>query len=474
MQAIEGSVRTTFTNRGFSSTVKSTPFEDTSQGQLNSIALLAESVSDLQIARQNPTGFDSIKELEGVDYIGYIIEKERLNRNTNEWLRIDEYRLIGVAASSFTDTRVAYGEIYRYRIKSVIRVTKKITTIEEKPVAFSQSPTKLLQEKLSEAIKNQKDLIEYSIKNASTIQSKEILLFENFYLSVSSGKAMIFQKSPQKLAVPVSQNAKITDISILNNKVDVFGYEGFYNIKNTIEKVKYISYYYESLPSRNWKYVEIFENIPPPPPESIGIQPNTLAKKIIITWLKPSSSQRDIQKYFIYRRDGLGKPWSKISEVGEIDINSDGIPDAQVSLSNGANVFEDKIVEFGKKYIYAISCLDIHGIESFLSVQIQAQLNEKFKQEKEERRVKWISGSGATILELNAVFKKFLDRKETIIAKKTIKLKPSIKLNGEKTFLIKVRSLDTHEIKEITYTVKNTPAAKLIERKSNPFGSRSK
>lgn len=474
MKTIEGEVRTTFTNRGFSSTVQASSFEDTSRNQLNSIALLANSVSDLRIERSAPSGFESIKELEGVDYVGYIIEKERLNRNTGEWIRIDEYRLIGAAASSFIDTRIAYGEIYRYRMKSVIRVTKKIRTIEDRPVAVSASPTKLLQEKLSEALESQKSLIEYAIKNTSTVKPEEILLFLNFYLSIAPGKVMIYQKSPKQPNTLMSENTKITDISILNNKIDVFGYEGFYNLNNKIENTKYMSYYYESLPSRKWKYVEVFENTPPPPPECIMVKPNTLAKKIIINWLKPVSSQRDIQKYFIYRRDGIGKPWSKIAEIGEIDVNSDGIPDSQISLSNGANVYEDKTVEFGKIYIYAISCLDIHGIESFLSVQVEAQLNEKFKQEREEKKIKWISGSGATILELNSVFKKFLDRKETIIAKKTLKLKPSIKLKGEKTFLIKVKSLDTHEVREITYTVKNSPAEKLVERKFNPTSSISK
>lgn len=150
--------------------------------------------------------------------------------------------------------------------------------------------------------------------------------------------------------------------------------------------------------SKDWTYVDIYENEPPPPPTSIHVQPQTLNKKIFISWLKPSNSQRDIKSYRIWRRNALGQPWTLLKEILELDINSDGYLDVNTnsafyvrSTKNLKNFFIDANVSMGNKYIYALTCVDIHGIQSFMSTQIQAELNPKFNIEKQERAVKWIS-----------------------------------------------------------------------------------
>jgi hypothetical protein len=90
---------------------------------------LASSLADIKVERKISQGFYSVKELRGIEYVGYIIEKEVLIRGTEKWKKIDEYRIIGADVDTYLDSRVIYGEMYRYRIKSVIRSTKKEVTV---------------------------------------------------------------------------------------------------------------------------------------------------------------------------------------------------------------------------------------------------------------------------------------------------------------------------------------------------------
>ena len=94
------------------------PFKD-------DIVSASKVLENTKIDTKEPIGFTSIPELVGLDYVGYIIEKERLNKATGDWLRTDEYKIIGSRAIDFKDTRIAYGEVYRYRIKSIVKLTVK-------------------------------------------------------------------------------------------------------------------------------------------------------------------------------------------------------------------------------------------------------------------------------------------------------------------------------------------------------------
>lgn len=402
---------------------------------------------------EDPKWFESLPEFVGVEYVGYGIDKERLNRATKQWERIEQYRVAGADFNTFLDTRVAYGELYRYRIKTILRFTKK----EVSQIRIFNNPEdfqKLISRRLQEAINNNSELF----TNADVFTGIEgemiVPLFGDYKAKFSGDKIEIFKQNTPQVLPSRKKSVISADFSYngKNFKVTV----PIANTTTLIQDVRYKSYYYESYPSKKWTYVDAFETTPPPPPESINIFPNSLNKKIIISWLRPSNSQRDIAEYRLYRRSSVGEKWNLVYNIKELDVNSDGIPDANVLRQNSSNYYEDNDVTFGEKYIYALTCVDIHGIESFLSAQIQAELNANFKLEKEEKLLKWISGSGARLDQVNFIYKKFLKRNEKLIAKKNFAITVNTKFQEtNKNFIIRVTSLDTHDKKEYKLTLNN-------------------
>jgi hypothetical protein len=159
-------------------------------------------------------------------------------------------------------------------------------------------------------------------------------------------------------------------------------------------------------------------------------------------WSTPPNDQKDIVEYRIYRRSYVTDAWTRIAKLsGEY-----------------ANYLLDDTVEYDTPYIYAIASVDIHGIESFLSSQVQAEIDSKIQFRNKEKPFKWISGSGGERYQPKHIFKQFPEeRGEIMIAKKNLLLKTSTQLRDTtKTFIIKVKSLDTHEKHEIKVVTKNS------------------
>jgi len=119
-------VRVSFSNRGLSRVIKSKRSLKEESLDKDTIVNIAEIFRDVRVKKEPPLETKSIPELLGIEYIGYIIDKERYSKDTGEWLRIDEYRILGSESTNFKDSRVAYGETYRYRIKSIIKATLSI------------------------------------------------------------------------------------------------------------------------------------------------------------------------------------------------------------------------------------------------------------------------------------------------------------------------------------------------------------
>ncbi len=57
---------------------------------------------------------------ESIAYIGYVIEKYAMS-DAGSFVKVDEIDIDGSAYDEFIDTHVAYGKIYRYRMRSIIR-----------------------------------------------------------------------------------------------------------------------------------------------------------------------------------------------------------------------------------------------------------------------------------------------------------------------------------------------------------------
>lgn len=55
------------------------------------------------------------------DYIGYVIEKTRLSENAIDYDLIDVIAIPGKDTTHYIDTKIAYGEIYQYKIRTLFR-----------------------------------------------------------------------------------------------------------------------------------------------------------------------------------------------------------------------------------------------------------------------------------------------------------------------------------------------------------------
>lgn len=455
------SISSDFVNVGFTLYGFSTIFnkennisEDTANKE--DILGFANLIKNMKAETGEPVGFVSIPELVGIDYVGYIIEKERYDKLTKEWIRTDEYKVIGSKAINLKDTRIAYDENYRYRIRSVLKLTLKKKKETETNFDILKDIQGFVAEKVKEDFENSLSLVDnadnlynkgISLKVSTGEENPEIDIAGKFILSFDkSNNAIITDRETKKEAyVPLAKESTLNANSLLavSSKIDL------QEILNKIVKSKkteetteyeYISYYYASNRSKHWAYVDILDQELISPPVFVKIIPDSVNKRISIYWVPAVTFKRNIAFYNLYRRNELGQKWEKIAK----------------NIGRDLLHFVDNNVELHKKYIYSMTTTDKHNIESLLGTQVQAELNSNIAQEKEEKQLKWVSGPGARPEDLFSVFKKWFIRDEQLIARESITITPSVEFNDEKKdFLLRIRSLDTHEMFEIPLTLKN-------------------
>jgi hypothetical protein len=420
-------VRVSFSSVGMSKVFDVPNNIATSQENLE-LSDVSKVLGGLVVKPQTEITHKSVRDLFGVDYVGYIIEKERLDKATGQWMRVDNIKIYGVLANKFLDSKVAYGQVYRYRIKSIAKLTK--SKIIESSVADAGSDLQIFESNLIlQDLKKNKILINNSLNITSLGLSSKSTNFTD--ISIPLGNNQTF--TANSTSTTVTPNASVNTLS---KKINI----NLDKIKN--KKIEFYSSYFESNPNKTWIYVQSIEKIPPPAPETIKIIPNSYEKKVSLYWLKPSNDQRDIVGYRVYRRSAVGQPW--------LLLTSALLPEAEP-------FYIDSAVDFDNFYIYAVSCIDIHGMESFLSTQIGVQLNSRILFEKEEKSLVWISGGGTMPQEIDFILKKFQEeRAPVIVAKKNIVLSTNTKFSDtEQSFIIKIKSLDTHETNEIKVVAKS-------------------
>ena len=120
---------------------------------------VANVLSETTAPRGLPIEFKSTAELVGVDYVGYVIEKERFDSKTHSWIKIDEYKLVGSKSNVFRDTRVAYGVTYRYRMKSVLKATIKKEIKNLNSFSTKKDLQKFVTDKVQESLVQSKNLL---------------------------------------------------------------------------------------------------------------------------------------------------------------------------------------------------------------------------------------------------------------------------------------------------------------------------
>ena len=456
LQKKQNFARVWFANRGMSKLIKSSDSLPNATPNSSAIVHIADILKDAQFEPQAPDFFQSLPELEGLEYVGYIIEKERLESATGQWIRVEEYRIVGSEATGFKDSRVAYNNFYRYRIRSVVKITLKEYNSTLTNYEILSDIRRVQTDELKQELRNKEEILANinRITNVSVLRKTSDGETKQIFDLLPKVQIQADQHSTEMVKISsdaarqnfkqlrLRKNAQLSDSTILDGTITAQQLQKIINdqLKNFQEHIEqYVSFYYKSASSTQWRYVGVYESIPPPPPSSIRIDPSTSQGYVCITWLKPANNQRDIEQFRLYRRSFIGEQWLFLG-----------------SFTGSENLYIDRDVEVGVPYIYALTSVDVHNIESVLSTQIQAQLNPKFIFEKQERPLRWVSGSGAMLSELNTIYKKFQERPIPIVAKKNVVIGPKKEYNDtERKLVVRVKSLDTHENKEFVIFLRN-------------------
>jgi hypothetical protein len=416
--------------------------------EINEVNQIASSLLNYRIQTEEPISIKSNASLVGIDYVGYIIEKERLT-NEGNWVRLANYYIFGALNNNFIDTRVAYGKAYRYRVRSVfkttlpIQKTKFIETFKLNAATLQQSGLTSAIVKQIQNVTNQN--VSYLLPQAER-ESFSYSLTEGFEVSqdVEMGTSSIEETTQSQDMFTLPEI-----VALYNEKIE----------SATQKEIAHVSYYFASDPSKVWRYVPTVENKPPKPPSGIQVVPVSPQKKIRIVWLPPAESQRDIKKINLYRRipnssDEGKRNWKKIDEENLRTVDDAGLLKQAAKLSH--NHYDDEDVDFNMQYVYALESEDVHGFTSFLSMQIGAELNPRYHIERREKPLKFVSGAGLRLNETNKKAKVFQSVSDVYFARNKIKITPALEF-GEtsKDFIIKITSLDTFEEKEVKITLNN-------------------
>lgn len=281
-------------------------------------------------------------------YIGYIIIKERVDTETGEVRPIDIFVITNPSQTVYFDFQVAYGETYRYRIRSVFKYINK---------------------------------------------DNRNLLADTDATFKRSGSAVVF------------------DRGVLFPK----------------------AHYYDSEFS-NLVEIDTVEFVKPDPPRIELVEPNSENKEILLFWTQKQQN-KDVLGYNVYRRESPDSPFIKLND----DI-----------LEKRNNYYSDKSIIQDKNYIYAVESVDVHSNFSDLSAQYKARI---ITQDTElgrrcEEQAKLVAYEGLELSERSA----FPEEKSIKKVTKSFKMIVNplfVNLDENFSYLLKVRSLDTCEEKEI-------------------------
>ncbi len=201
----------------------------------------------------------------------------------------------------------------------------------------------------------------------------------------------------------------------------------------------YNAYWIESFPSP-WKYIKIVDKKHPRPPEDVQIYPKSDRPSVICTWGLPINEQKDIVKYYLFRKSIGSLKWDRIFVGGVRD-----------------NLFEDTDVVPNHRYVYAVMCEDVHTLRSKLSAQWIVHINANIKEEREENSIELYQSKGETVEKNDSgeyVTAHVRITHDTfgkdIVVHHGIRIIPDVTFPSyDRDFIIKVTSLDTDESQEV-------------------------
>lgn len=133
----------------------------------------------------------------------------------------------------------------------------------------------------------------------------------------------------------------------------------------------------------NKVYVNTTKLDAPPPPGDVSFVLNRETNKLLVTWAFPVWSQQDVKQFQVFRRASVREPFQlqKVYNFNDslVKFPDHENPDPRVveNLTAPCQFYVDDDFDTGtntnkdKSFIYAVSCIDAHGLSSCLSAQYQ-------------------------------------------------------------------------------------------------------
>jgi hypothetical protein len=144
-------------------------------------------------------------------------------------------------------------------------------------------------------------------------------------------------------------------------------------------------------------FAKCIERVPPPPPVDFNVIYRHHDRVPRLTWNFPITRQRDVKKFQVFRRKSINEPFVLLAMYDFDDsqtptTNNEIILDFLIEKMKDPRVFYDDY-EFSRdgSFIYAVACIDAHGLSSSLSSQFEISFD-KYKNKIKKRL---ISASGA-------------------------------------------------------------------------------
>jgi hypothetical protein len=152
-------------------------------------------------------------------------------------------------------------------------------------------------------------------------------------------------------------------------------------IDDETDDVASISFLVSSRPS-NRVVLTCIDTFAPPPPTDINFTWDYGTEKMMVHWMFPPNSQRDIKEFQVFRRQSVRDPFELIKVYrfndaavkNELTIHNveDDIDESLIEdIENPTTVFIDDDFEKSSKFIYTVCCIDAHGQTSNYGAQYQ-------------------------------------------------------------------------------------------------------
>lgn len=143
--------------------------------------------------------------------------------------------------------------------------------------------------------------------------------------------------------------------------------------------------------------IDCVEVVPPPSPTDFNFLWDYENSNLVLSWTFPPNVQRDVKKFQIFRRSSINEPYQLLQmyDFDDSDVKAKGGETVFQSLTEQMSspklIYTDVDFKRDSKFIYALACIDAHGMTSNYSNQFEVTFD-RFKNKLVKKR---ISASGA-------------------------------------------------------------------------------